>query len=229
MNSIFCGIEKLSLVDFDGYISCTLFTSGCNYRCPFCHNSPLIKEQPSLNMEEILNYLSARKKMLDAVVITGGEPTLHKELPSVLKQIKDLGYIIKLDTNGTNPKMLKELIDKKLIDYVAMDIKASSNCYSLVTGVINPLLDNIKESINILKTSNINFEFRTTLVKEFHTLDSINEMKELVSGAKKLYLQKFVLRDTCLNQKLHEVDLETAKCYKSILEEVVETVNLRGY
>ena len=229
MNSSFCGIEKLSLVDFDGYISCTLFTSGCNYRCPFCHNSPLIKEQPSLNMEEILNYLSVRKKMLDAVVITGGEPTLHKELPSVLKQIKDLGYIIKLDTNGTNPKMLKELIDKKLIDYVAMDIKASSNCYSLVTGVINPFLDNIKESINILKTSNINFEFRTTLVKEFHSLDSINEMKELVSGSKKLYLQKFVLRDTCLNQKLHEVDLETAKCYKSILEEVVEKVNLRGY
>lgn len=229
MNSIFCGIEKLSLVDFDGYISCTLFTSGCNYRCPFCHNSPLIKEQPSLNMEEILNYLSVRKKMLDAVVITGGEPTLHKELPSVLKQIKDLGYIIKLDTNGTNPKNLKELIDKKLIDYVAMDIKASSNCYSLVTGVINPFLDNIKESINILKTLNINFEFRTTLVKEFHSLDSINEMKELVSGAKKLYLQKFVLRDTCLNQKLHEVDLETAKCYKSILEEVVEKVFLRGY
>ena len=125
--------------------------------------------------------------------------------------------------------MLKELIDKKLIDYVAMDIKASSNCYSLVTGVINPFLDNIKESINILKTSNINFEFRTTLVKEFHSLDSINEMKELVSGAKKLYLQKFVLRDTCLNQKLHEVDLETAKCYKSILEEVVEKVFLRGY
>lgn len=229
MNSIFCGIEKLSLVDFDGYISCTLFTSGCNYRCPFCHNSPLIEEQPSLKMEEILNYLLARKKMLDAVVITGGEPTLHKELPSVLKKIKDLGYIIKLDTNGTNPKMLKELIDKKLIDYVAMDIKASSNCYSLVTGVINPFLDNIKESINILKTSNINFEFRTTLVKEFHSLDSINEMKELVSGSKKLYLQKFVLRDTCLNQKLHEVDLETAKCYKSILEEVVEKVSFRGY
>lgn len=229
MNSIFCGIEKLSLVDFDGYISCTLFTSGCNYRCPFCHNSPLIEEQPSLNMEEILNYLSVRKKMLDAVVITGGEPTLHKELPNVIKQIKDLGYIIKLDTNGTNPKMLKELIDKNLIDYVAMDIKASSNCYSLVTGVINPFLDNIKESINILKTSNINFEFRTTLVKEFHSLDSINEMKELVSGSKKLYLQKFVLRDTCLNQKLHELDLETANTYKSILEEVVEKVSLRGY
>ena len=229
MNSIFCGIEKLSLVDFDGKLSCTLFTGGCNYRCPFCHNSPLIKEQPFLDLNEILDYLNKRKKMLDAVVISGGEPTLHKELPEILKLIKELGYIIKLDTNGTNPKMLKELIDKKLIDYVAMDIKASSNCYSLVTGVVNPFLDNIKESINILKTSNINFEFRTTLVKEFHSLDSINEMKELVSGAKKLYLQKFVLRDTCLNQKLHEVDLETANTYKSILEEVVEKVILRGY
>ena len=107
MNSIFCGIEKLSLVDFDGYISCTLFTGGCNYRCPFCHNSPLIKEQPLLDMDEIVKYLTSRKKMLDAVVITGGEPTLHQELPLYIKQIKDLGFIIKLDTNGTNPKMLK--------------------------------------------------------------------------------------------------------------------------
>ena len=229
MNSIFCGIEKLSLVDFDGYISCTLFTGGCNYRCPFCHNSPLIKEQPLLDMDEIVKYLTSRKKMLDAVVITGGEPTLHQELPLYIKKIKDLGFIIKLDTNGTNPKMLKELIDNKLIDYVAMDIKTSSNCYNVVTGVVNPFTDKGKESINILKESNNNYEFRTTLVKEFHSLDCIYEMKELVSGAKKLFLQKFVLRDTCLNQKLHEVDFETAKNYKSILEEVVEKVILRGY
>lgn len=229
MNSIFCGIEKLSLVDFDGYISCTLFTGGCNYRCPFCHNSPLIKEQPLLDMDEIVKYLTSRKKMLDAVVITGGEPTLHQELPLYIKKIKDLGFIIKLDTNGTNPKMLKELIDNKLIDYVAMDIKTSSNCYNVVTGVVNPFTDKVKESINILKESNINYEFRTTLVKEYHTIDTIKEMKELVSGAKKLFLQKFVLRDTCLNQKLHEVDFETAKNYKSILEEVVEKVILRGY
>lgn len=229
MNSIFCGIEKLSLVDFDGYLSCTLFTGGCNYRCPFCHNSPLIKEQPLLDMEEIMNYLTSRKKMLDAVVISGGEPTLHKELPNIIKEIKNLGYIIKLDTNGTNPKMLKELIDNKLIDYVAMDIKGSMSNYHIITGVPNPLLDNIKESINILKTSNINYEFRTTLVKEYHNLETIDEMKELVSGSKKLFLQKFVLRDTCLNQKLHEIDLETAKSYQSILEEVVEKVTLRGY
>ena len=229
MNSIFCGIEKLSLVDFDGKLSCTLFTGGCNYRCPFCHNSPLIKEQPFLDLNEILDYLNKRKKMLDAVVISGGEPTLHKELPEILKLIKELGYIIKLDTNGTNPKMLKELIDNKLIDYVAMDVKGSLNNYHLITGVNNPLLENIKESINILTKSNIDYEFRTTLVKEHHTLDVINEMKELLKGTKKLYLQKFVLRETCLDQSLNEVDINLAKQYKEILEQAIEIVYLRGY
>lgn len=229
MNSIFCGIEKLSLVDFDGKIACTLFTGGCNYRCPFCHNSPLIKEQPFLDLNEILTYLEKRKKMLDAVVISGGEPTLHKNLPDILKVLKELGYVIKLDTNGTNPKMLKELIEDKLIDYVAMDIKGSLNNYHLITGVNNPLLDNIKESINILKKSNIDFEFRTTLVKEYHTLEIINEMKELLKGTKKLYLQKFILRDTCLDQSLNEVDVNTAKEYKEILEQTILNVYLRGY
>ena len=229
MNSIFCGIEKLSLVDFDGKIACTLFTGGCNYRCPFCHNSPLIKEQPFLDLNEILAYLEKRKKMLDAVVISGGEPTLHKNLPDILKVLKELGYVIKLDTNGTNPKMLKELIEDKLIDYVAMDIKGSLNNYHLITGVNNPLLDNIKESINVLKKSNIDFEFRTTLVKEYHTLEIINEMKELLKGTKKLYLQKFILRDTCLDQSLNEVDVNTAKEYKEILEQTILKVYLRGY
>ena len=229
MNSIFCGMEKLSLVDFDGKLACTLFTGGCNYKCPFCHNAPLITPKPFLDMDDIIKYLTSRKKMLEAIVISGGEPTLHKELPNVLKTFKELGYIIKLDTNGTNPKMLKELIDNKLIDYVAMDIKSSFSNYHIVTETNNPQLDNIKQSISILKTSNIDFEFRTTLVKEFHNLDTINEMKELVNGAKKLFLQKFVLRDTCLNQDLHEVDINTAKEYKVLLEEVVDKATLRGY
>lgn len=229
MNSIFCGIEKMSLVDFDGKIACTLFTGGCNYRCPFCHNSPLINEQPFLDLNEIITYLEKRKRMLDAVVISGGEPTLHKSLPVILKVIKELGYIIKLDTNGTNPKMLKELIDNKLIDYVAMDIKGSLNNYHLITGVKNPLLDNIKESINILKQSNIDFEFRTTLVKEYHDIKTINEMKELLKGTKKIFLQKFVLRETCLDQSLNEIDILTATKYKEILEQSVENVYLRGY
>ena len=229
MNSIFCGIEKLSLVDFDGYVSCTLFTGGCNYQCPFCHNSPLIKTQPTIELEEIFAYLNKRKKMIDAVVITGGEPTLHKELPVFIKQIKDLGFIVKLDTNGTNPKMLKELIDEKLIDYVAMDIKTSLDNYHIVTNTINPKLENIKESINILKSNNFDYEFRTTLVKEYHNLNVIKEMKILLKDTKKLFLQKFVLRDTCLNQNLNEVEKDVAEKFKKELEETINKVYLRGY
>ncbi len=229
MNNIFCGMEKLSLVDYDGHLACTLFTSGCNYACPFCHNSPLIYDQPKINFEQILDYLNKRRKMIDAVVITGGEPTLHKELIDVIKEIKKLGFKIKLDTNGTNPKVLYELINQKLIDYVAMDIKTSLNNYCIVTNVINPQVDNIKESINILKSSMIDYEFRTTLVKEYHDFSTIEEMKELLSGSNKLFLQKFVLRDTCLNQDLHEIDASTAKTYQKILSEVVKMVQLRGY
>lgn len=229
MNSIFCGMEKLSLVDFDGKLACTLFTGGCNYKCPFCHNAPLITPKPFLDMDDIIKYLTSRKKMLEAIVISGGEPTLHKELPNVLKTFKELGYIIKLDTNGTNPKMLKELINNKLIDYVAMDIKSSFSNYHIVTGTNNPQLDNIKQSISILKTSNIDYEFRTTLVKEYHSINVINEMKTLLLGTKKLFLQKFVLRETCMDQTLHEIDYETASKYKEILSVVVEKVSLRGY
>lgn len=229
MMNIFCGMEKLSLVDFDGHLACTLFTGGCNYRCPFCHNSPLIHMQAPLKFDEIMKFLNSRKKMLDAVVITGGEPTLHHVLPDVIKKIKELGFKIKLDTNGTNPTMLKELIDNKLIDYVAMDIKTSLNEYHIVTGTANPLLDKIKESIDILKTSGIDYEFRTTLVKEYHTEKAIHEIKELLVGAKKLYLQKFVLRETCLNQYLHEIDKDTANNYKTILESAINQVHLRGY
>lgn len=229
MMNIFCGMEKLSLVDFDSHLACTLFTGGCNYRCPFCHNSPLIRMQAPLELEEIIKFLNARKKMLDAVVITGGEPTLHLVLPEVIKKIKELGYKIKLDTNGTNPTMLKELIDNKLIDYVAMDIKTQLNKYQIVTGVNDPLLEKVKESINILKTSGIDYEFRTTLVKEYHTEKDIYEIKELLLGAKKLFLQKFILRETCINQNLHEIDKDTANRYKTILESTIDQVNLRGY
>lgn len=234
MNNIFCGIEKLSLVDFDKKLSCVLFISGCNFKCPFCHNSSLMNAtNDNIDFNEIKDYLIKRKKMIDAVVITGGEPTLRKELPSIIKEIKDLGYLIKLDTNGTNPTMLKQLIDDKLIDYVAMDIKTGISNYHIVCGVsdnqsqIN--IAKIKESINVLKSSNINYEFRTTLVKEYHSKDIILEMKELVDGAPKLFLQKFILRDACLDQSLHEVSYEVAIEYIDILKQSVKEIKLRGY
>lgn len=234
MNNIFCGIEKLSLVDFDKKLSCVLFISGCNFKCPFCHNSSLMNvTNDNLDFSDIKDYLIKRKKMIDAVVITGGEPTLRKELPSIIKEIKDLGYLIKLDTNGTNPTMLKQLIDDKLIDYVAMDIKTGLSNYHIVSGVVLTQAEinnsKIKESINILKSSNIDYEFRTTLVKEYHSKDVINEMKELVDGAPKLFLQKFILRETCLDQSLHEVPRDVAEEYIDILKHSVKEIKLRGY
>lgn len=228
--SIFVGIEKLSLVDFDSKISCTLFTSGCNFRCTYCHNTPLMyNNHKMLNWNEIKEFLHSRKNILDAVVITGGEPTINNELPNYLKEIKSFGYLIKLDTNGTNPKMIQELIKQKLIDYIAMDIKTSIDNYQTITKNKFLNLDTIKESINIIKTSNIPYEFRTTLVKEYHNIQIINDIKDLLKGANKLYLQKFILRDTCLDQTLHEVDKQTAEEYQKILKETIKEVKLRGY
>lgn len=228
--SIFVGIEKLSLVDFDQKLSCTLFTNGCNFKCPFCHNSPLINTNNNLlDWQSIKDYLISRKNLLDAVVITGGEPTLHKNLKQYLKEIKDIGYLIKLDTNGSNPDILKELIKEQLIDYIAMDIKSSFNNYREVIDNKNIDLNLIKESIDIIKTSNLKYEFRTTLVKEYHNEEQINEIKNLLKGTNRLYLQKFILRDTCINQNLHEVSLEDAKNYQNILSETIKKVELRGY
>ncbi len=230
MNSIFIGMSKLTLVDYEGYTSCTLFTSGCNFRCPFCHNSELIKcQQNYISFEEIKTYLLKRIKLIDAVVITGGEPTIHNSLKHYLKEIKTLGFKIKLDTNGSNPKMLKEIIDENLVDYIAMDIKSAISNYHQVIGNNTIDLNLIKESINLITSSNIAYEFRTTLVKEYHNKQVIKEMKELLKNAKKLYLQKFVLRETCLNQNLHEVNYEEALEYKNLLENEEIKINLRGH
>lgn len=230
MKSIFVGIEKLSLVDYDGKLSCVLFTDGCNFRCPFCHNSPLIGyNNVHLDDEEIFEYLEMRKKIIEAVVISGGEPTLKKELNDYLFKIKKMGFLVKLDTNGTNPNLIKEVIEKGLVDYIAMDIKNGSSGYKEITGNVSFEFEKIKESINILINSSINYEFRTTLVQEYHTKEDIVEIGTLIVGAKKIALQKFVLRDTCLNQSLHEVEKEQAEIFKSILEQTVKNVILRGY
>ena len=158
MNNMFCGIEKLSLVDYDNKLSCTLFTNYCNFQCDFCHNALLLKEEQYLTWNEIKEYLESRKRMLDAVVISGGEPTLKPQLFDVCKEIKAMGFLIKLDTNGTNPHVLKKLIEEKLVDYIAMDIKNDEAGYDLVTKV-KTNMDKIKESIKLIMNSNIDYEF----------------------------------------------------------------------
>lgn len=231
INNKFVGMEKLSLVDYEGKLACTLFTNGCNFKCPFCHNSSLvIKDNYNyIEDEEILSYLQKRTKQLDAVVITGGEPTLMSNLIDQIKKIKQLGFLIKLDTNGSNPDTIKYLVENKLIDYIAMDIKNSFEKYSLTTGINNINIDNIKDSINYIMNCNIDYEFRTTLVKELHNENDIIEISNIIKGAKKYFLQCFVDRGECIKDNLHKIEKEEALKFKQILEETISCVSLRGY
>ena len=224
------GIEKLSLVDYEGQICATIFTGGCNYRCPFCHNSGLVyKEQKTLNESEIFDYLEKRKGLLDAVTISGGEPTLQPDLELFISKLKKLGYKVKLDTNGTRPEVLDNLLSKKLIDYVAMDIKNSFDLYSPIVGVKNALIDRIKESLRVLTHHKTNYELRTTLVAEFHTQEAINQLAKDLENQPVLYLQKFVDSGACISEGLTEVNKTKAEEYKKILEKTIKVVNLRGY
>jgi len=187
------GLQKLSLQDYPDHVSAIVFTLGCNFRCHFCYNPQLVVPQKDyllISEDSLFGFLNKRIKKLDSVVITGGEPTLHRDLPEFIKKIKVLGYLVKLDTNGTNPEILQNLINEKLIDYVAMDIKAPLEKYHKVTGVELPL-DNIKKSIIIIKDSGLPYEFRSTIMPEFHSEEDIIKMGELIKGTDKWYLQKF--------------------------------------
>ena len=225
----FVGIDKFSLLDYDEKVSVVLFSPACNFRCPFCHNGEsVLNANTPIPFNEILEYLKSRVGLIDAVVFTGGEPTLMPELVDRIRKVKELGFLIKLDTNGTNPGIVEELLDEGLLDYVAMDIKNSEAMYSETAGCPQINMENIKKSIKIIENSRINYEFRTTLVKEYHTEKSIREMADLVKGAKQLYLQKFVDREGVIKKGLHDISIEEANKFKGILSEVVPT-ELRGY
>lgn len=228
----FVSINKLTLLDYPEKVACVLYTPTCNFACPYCHNwETLIKENlPPLDFEnDIISFLKKRLGILDGVVISGGEPTLMKELPEKIKTIKELGYLVKLDTNGSNPKMLKELIENKLIDYVAMDIKHSFNKYYDIIVNRNIDLKDLEESIEILKENKVDYEFRITLIEEYHDKESIYEIGKLLEGSKRIFLQQYKLSDGVSDKSLHAVKEETTKEYQKILEEYIEEVELRGY
>ena len=190
---IIAGLQKTTLIDYPGKIACIIFLAGCNFRCPYCHNPELVENITTMLIEEnvIFKFLKTRMGKLDGVVITVGEPTLQKDLKSFIARIKSLGFLVKLDTNGTNPKMLQELIDEKLIDYVAMDIKAPIDEYSKVVCAKVETAKIIK-SIEILKVSDIDYEFRTTVVKSQLRVEDFESIGKMIEGAQKYYLQKFV-------------------------------------
>jgi len=194
------GLQKLTLIDFPGRLAATVFLIGCNFRCPFCYSSELvlpekIKTQPVISNKDFFSFLTQRKELLEAVVVCGGEPTINTQLPGFIKKIKKLGYLVKLDTNGSNPRMLKHLINKKLIDYVAMDVKAPKGKYLdivKVSGVLkNNIIKNIEKSIDILKQSKLDHEFRTTVVPGMLGKNDILKIADWIKPAKKYYLQSF--------------------------------------
>jgi pyruvate formate lyase activating enzyme len=223
------GLQKFSLLDYPGHLAAIIFTQGCNFRCQFCYNPMLVQpineanklqnkkyqeeneEDYSLISEDsLLSFLKLRAGKLDSVVITGGEPTIQPDLENFVRRIKELEYKIKLDTNGTNPMLLKKLLDQGLVDYLAMDIKAAPQKYDLVTN-IQPDLNNIKESIKILMRSKIPYEFRTTAVPELVTYDDISQIGKMIKGAPKWYLQMFKNDTDLINERFCKIKPYSAK------------------
>jgi len=189
------GLQRLTLLDFPGQVACTVFLSGCNFRCPYCHNMGLAElhvDSGLLDEEDFFDFLEDRKGILDGVAITGGEPLLNPEVELFLRRIKDLGFLVKLDTNGSNPRELRECINAGLVDYIAMDIKSSPGKYASACGKQHVQMEKIKESIKIIKRSGVDYEFRTTAVDELHDVDDFEQIGRLIDGADAYYIQPFV-------------------------------------
>jgi len=223
---IIAGIQKTTLIDYPGKIACIVFLAGCNFRCPWCYSSELvlplkIVKQPRFSEKEFLDFLRTRIGLLDGVVICGGEPTVNKDLPLFLEKIKELGFLIKLDTNGSNPKMLKDLVEKKLIDYVAMDIKCSLNNPAYKDVLMeNITLKDIEESVDFLKNGNLDFEFRTTCVPGIHKKEEFADIAKWIGGKNvKYYLQNFVAHKT-INPEFEAIRPFENKFLQSLAEEI---------
>lgn len=225
-----CGLMKLTLLDYPGRVACTVFTGGCNFRCPFCHNTSIVMKnsQAEISTERFLLFLTKRKGILDGVCVSGGEPLANADLPELLKSIKELGYSVKLDTNGSFPDRLREIADNGLCDCVAMDIKNSPQKYALTAGTDKIDIGAIKESIEYIKHSGIEHEFRTTVVREFHTPADIREATALIKGEKKYFLQPFRSSDGVLVQGLHEPEHAELDAMLDAAREFVPGTELRG-
>lgn len=188
------GLQKLTLLDFPGYTAATIFLGGCNFRCPYCQNAGLVlcpEKEPSIPKEEVLSFLKKRHGLLDGVCITGGEPTLCPELTELISEIKSLGYLIKLDTNGSHPEILKSLASQNLLDYVAMDIKSSPSGYPKTCGLSNPDFSAIDESVHFLMEGTLDYEFRTTVTRELHGSTEFEAIGDWISGCRRYYLQAY--------------------------------------
>ena len=227
----FYGLQKLTLLDFPGRMAATVFTGGCNMRCPFCHNRSLVflnENDSEISTKDILEYLENRSKVLDGVCITGGEPLLHKGLKYFIRTVKDLGLQVKLDTNGSNFEALKDLIEEGLLDYVAVDIKNCKEKYTQTIGLQSYDLSELEKVINYLLENHVDYEFRTTVVNQFHEVEDIEKIAKWIKGAKRYYLQNFEDHGTCIQSGLSEVGNQTLEEMKDVAKLYVNEVEIRG-
>jgi len=227
----FNGFQKLTLLDYPGKVACTLFTAGCNLRCPFCHNASLvthIDNVVSYDEDEILDFLRKRQGILEGVCITGGEPLMQSGVTDFIKKVKELGFSVKLDTNGTFPEKFTMLAESKLIDYVAMDIKNCKEKYAVTSGITVLNIGNIEKSVEFLLSGKIPYEFRTTVVAEFHTPQDIGEIAKWIKGADKYYLQNFVDSGDLIEDGLCAVSPETMQNMRAVAAKFIPNAEIRG-
>lgn len=227
----FYGMQKMTLLDYPGYVACTLFTGGCNFRCPFCHNALLVldlDENYTIPEEEVLAFLKKRQGLLDGVCVTGGEPLINKDIGDFLLKVKELGFKIKLDTNGTNPALLKELVSQNLVDYVAVDIKNSPEKYAETVGLKSFDMSTINETVNFLMSGCVDYEFRTTVTKQFHTEKSMEEAARFIRGAKRYFLQNFVDSGNLIGSGITGQSKEEMEKLLSVVKKYVPDSCLRG-
>ena len=224
------GLQKMTLLDYPGYVACTVFLSGCDFRCPYCHNFELVNgtADPIMDEDEFFKFLGKRKGLIDGVCISGGEPLLHKDIEIFIRKIREMGYKIKLDTNGYHPDMLKKLIDEGLLDYIAMDIKNSIAKYALTVNIPNIDTSIIKKSISIIMNSGVDYEFRTTVAGGLHEVDDFEQIGSLIQNAKAYYLQQFTMRDTVPCKELYSPSSEDMETFLQVVKKYVDSALLRG-
>lgn len=225
------GFQKLTLLDYPNHVACTVFTGGCNLRCPFCHNALLVTKLDKnafIDEEEIFSLLKKRKGVLDGVAITGGEPLLQKDIKRFIQRVKELGFLVKLDTNGTFPDELQRLIDEKLVDYVAMDIKNCKEKYAITSGLERMDITSVEKSVEILLKGAVDYEFRTTVVKQFHTEEDIEKISKWIKGAKNYFLQDFVDSGNLISGGFSSVGKEELLKMQERAKKILPSTFVRG-
>ncbi len=225
------GIQKMTLLDYPAKVACTIFTAGCNFRCPFCHNASLVTHVDAKNNipeDEIFAFLKKRQGILDGVCVTGGEPLLQPDIEEFIRKVKELGFSVKLDTNGSNVRMLRRLVEQRLIDYVAMDIKNAPDKYGMTIGIEEYDMANIFESVELLMSGIIPYEFRTTVVRQFHTRGDFAAIGRWIKGAERYYLQSFVDSGDLIRPGLKGYTKEIMVQALEIVRRNIPNAELRG-